>query len=296
MIMKIFPNSAGICLAFWVFVLNIILLDANGANAGNEGNTPEKPLWEAGVIPGVLRMPHYRGSDEYDIWALPLPYVIYMGKFFQFDREGAHGIFYRSEYLQTSISGWGNPPVNEDNKAREGMDNPDAIVEFGPSLQWHFRGRSPFRTLYLRWALRSAISVGFPDNGEIDYRGLKSAINLVYRKEAFWNDHHWELGVNSGIEMADRNYHDYLYKVSVKDVTPERPAYSPDTGISALMFSLRLIRKINDRVSVAGYARWENMSLAVYKESPLVKEENNWIAGCALVWTLKESKTSVHSE
>ena len=227
-----------------------------------------KPLWEVGLLSGAIRMPHYRGADEYRFWAMPLPYLMYRGKIWQLDREGVRGIFYRSEYLETNISGWGNPPMDEDNKAREGMHIPDAVVEVGPSLEWHFNGRKPGRTLYLRCAIRSVISVGFPDDADIQYQGLKSAVNFVYQKEAFWNRHRWHIGMNTGIEFGDRKYHRYFYEVSLADATPNRPAYDPDPGISAFILSFRLIREINTKISIAGYTRWENLSRAAYSKKP----------------------------
>jgi hypothetical protein len=49
----------------------------------------DQPLWEAGVGVGVLRLPHYRGSDQSHTWVLPVPYFVYRGEFLRADREGA---------------------------------------------------------------------------------------------------------------------------------------------------------------------------------------------------------------
>ncbi|MCK6435001.1 MAG: MipA/OmpV family protein, partial [Aquabacterium sp.] len=37
------------------------------------------PLWELGIGAGMLRLPHYRGSDQSHLWLLPVPYVAYRG-------------------------------------------------------------------------------------------------------------------------------------------------------------------------------------------------------------------------
>jgi outer membrane scaffolding protein for murein synthesis (MipA/OmpV family) len=102
--------------------------------------------------------------------------------------------------------------------------------------------------------------------------------------------------MNTGIEFGDRKYHRYFYEVPLTDATPNRPAYDPDPGISAFILSFRLIRDINTRVSIAGYTRWENLSKAAYRKSPLVKEKNNFIVGGALIWTIKQSETLVRSD
>lgn len=293
MIIKPKIKKTSILAILLIFFLEIagFMVSAAPAEENNSDNT--KPLWEIGLIPGAIRLPHYRGSDEYNIWAMPLPYLIYRGKIMRLDQEGLRGIFYQSEYVETNISGWGNPPVDEENEAREGMPELDAIVEVGPSLKWHFLGRRPDRTLYIGWALRSAISIGLPDDMDIRYQGLKAAMSLVYRNDAPFGKEIWNIGFNTGLDMADKKYHRYFYEVPLANALPERPAYCPDEGISALFFSCRLSREINHHLSIGGYARWENMSFAAYKNSPLVEEENNFIIGCALVWTIKESKKRV---
>src|SRR5690349_18225110 len=48
----------------------------------------EKPLWEAGLGVGAVTFPDYRGSDQANVYPLPLPYFIYRGKFLKADREG----------------------------------------------------------------------------------------------------------------------------------------------------------------------------------------------------------------
>lgn len=262
-------------------------------NAGEITIEETEPLWEFGLFPGAIYMPHYRGSDEYKLWAMPLPYVIYRGKFFQLDREGVRGIFYTSKYLETSISGWGNPPVEDDNNARKGMDKLDPVVELGPSVKWYFTGRHTDWNTYFGLALRSVFSIGLPDDLNSCYRGIKTALNFIYLNDALFCDNRWQIGFNTGFEITDKKYNSYFYEVPPENSLPERPAYSPDGGFAGIMFSLRLIRDLNDKISAAGYGRWENVSWAVYKSSPLVKKDNNFIIGGAFIWTIKESKEMV---
>jgi MipA family protein len=263
------------------------------AHAGEPVETQTEPLWEVGLFPGALYIPHYRGSDEYKLWALPLPYLIYRGKFLRLDQEGVRGIFYRSEHLETSISGWGNPPVEDDNDTRTGMDELDPVIEAGPSVKWYFTGRHPDRTVYLQWAVRGVFSAGLSGGPDIRHQGFKSAINLVWQHDAPWGDPRWHAGLNSGIDISDKKYHRYFYEVPERDALAQRPAYDPDAGFSVWFISGRVMRTISDRISVAAYGRWENLSLAAYEDSPLVKDENNFIIGCAVIWKIMTSKTRV---
>jgi len=93
--------------------------------------------------------------------------------------------------------------------------------------------------------------------------------------------------------VSDKTYHRYFYEVPAKDVLPDRTGYDPDAGFSVWFISGRVMRRISDRVSVAAYGRWENLSFAAYVDSPLVKNENNFILGIAAIWQIKESETRV---
>ena len=52
----------------------------------------------------VLRLPHYRGSDQSHGWLLPLPYFVYRGEFLKADREGAHAMLYESGSVNIDMS------------------------------------------------------------------------------------------------------------------------------------------------------------------------------------------------
>ena len=93
----------------------------------------ELSLWEFGLFSGAARVPHYRGSDEYNIYALPFPYFIYRGEIIQASRDGLKGVFYKNNYIETNISLSGNPPVDGNNNARQGMPDLDALFELGPA-------------------------------------------------------------------------------------------------------------------------------------------------------------------
>ena len=84
------------CLSFFL----ISCFQLTDVKASDVTDKETEPLWEIGLFQGAIYMPHYRGSDEYKLWVMPLPYAIYRGKFFQLDREGVRGIFYSSKYLE----------------------------------------------------------------------------------------------------------------------------------------------------------------------------------------------------
>ena len=69
------------------------------AVAAMQPSRAEQPLWEAGLGIGTLRLPHYRGSDQSHTWVLPVPYVVYRGRIFKADREGARAVLLDADRL-----------------------------------------------------------------------------------------------------------------------------------------------------------------------------------------------------
>lgn len=252
-----------------------------------------KPLWELHLFNSMARLPLYRGSDEHKTYFFPLPYLIYRGKIFQADRGGLRGVFFRSEYLETTFSFFGNPPVDDDDTAREGIGELDAIIEAGPALKWFFLGRHPRQYLYLRPALRWTASIGLPDDLKTRHRGWRFLTNLIYQYEPPWWDNRWRFGVNLGVDFADRRYHGYLYDVPPEHALPDRVAYEADGGFGGVSLAGSLRHQFNDHFSVVIYGRWDILAGAVYRDSPLVDTENNFIGAIALNWRLYTSKKRV---
>ncbi len=252
-----------------------------------------KPLWELHLFNSVARLPLYRGSDEHKTYFLPLPYLIYRGKIFQADREGLRGIFYRSEYLETTFSFYGNPPADDDDTAREGIGDLDAIVEAGPALKWFFLGRHPRKYLYIAPALRWTASVGIPDNLKTRHRGYRFLASLIYHYEPTWQNNRWQFDTNLEINFADQRYHGYFYDVPPEHAHPNRPAYEAGGGFGGIMLSGSVSHRFNDKFSLVVYGRWETLAGAVYQDSPLVETDNNFIGAAALNWQLYSSKKRV---
>ncbi len=133
------------------------------------GQPPRVPLWEIGLFNGVAQLPHYRGSDEYKLWALPLPYLIYRGEILRTNKDGVRGVFFKSSQFELSLSGSGNPPVDDDNEARDGMPDLDAIGEIGPALKWFLTGPMSRNPIYLKFSARGAVSAGIDHGLDLAY-------------------------------------------------------------------------------------------------------------------------------
>jgi len=71
-----------------------------------------EPLWEAGVGVGAVDFPDYRGASQSRLYALPVPYFVYRGKFLQADRRGVRGVFLDTERVDLNMSVGASLPVD----------------------------------------------------------------------------------------------------------------------------------------------------------------------------------------
>jgi len=252
-----------------------------------------QPLWEVGLFNVVARLPHYRGSDETTTYAFPLPYLIYRGDFFQMNRDGVKGIFLRSESFELDTSLYGNPPVDGDNQARSGMEELEPTFEIGPSLKWFPFGRQSDITTYFKAAVRGVGSIDFPGDMEIRYQGIHGEIEWISQVVAPFGYRDWLVGVSLGADFTNREYNRYFYDVSSEYVRNDRPAYQSSGGYGGAKFSTYAGKKITPDITCWAWFRWENIDDAVFEDSPLVRDKNNFSMSLALSWTIARSTHQV---
>lgn len=276
----------------WQFILVTLILMGTGlALSDTEVDKKPLPLWEIGATGVAARLPHYAGSDEYKDYIYPFPYFIYRGELLRADREGVRGIFYKGKKFETSLSFWGNPPVSDDNDARRGMPELDAIGELGPALRYTFFKDGWKDHLYLQAALRTAWSFGFNGGADIDmdYQGWHGGIDLKYQNHALFMDQKLSIYLKAGLHFADSIYNDYFYGVGTQYATAARSAYEADAGYAGFSLSSSLFKRLTDKLAIGCYARWNNINGAVFEDSPLVREHNNYAVGSLIVWKIAAS-------
>ena len=64
----------------------------------------EKPLWEFGLGVGAIAFPDYRGSDETQVYPVPVPYFVYRGPCLKADRDGVRGKLFDRQYAELNLS------------------------------------------------------------------------------------------------------------------------------------------------------------------------------------------------
>lgn len=249
----------------------------------------ELPLWEAGAGVGVIRFAHYRGSNEYRTWVLPVPYLVYRGEFLKVDERRMRGLFFRTDRAELDVSVNGAPPVRDD-EARRGMPDLDATLEIGPSLNFFLlRSSGNKEILELRLPVRAVIASDF---SHFRHVGWMFQPNLNFDLHDAFGFPGWNLGLMGGPVYTDRAYNRYFYTVDPAFATPERPAFSPGGGYAGTQFIASLSKRFA-RFWIGGFAKWDDVRDAAFEDSPLVKSRHNISSGIAVAWIFSESGAKV---
>ena len=251
----------------------------------------EKPQWEFGVGLGGLSLPHYRGSDQRDEYFAPVPYVRYRGNKLKVDREGGRYYFVDAETFKLDLSAAFSLPVDsDDNRARQGMPDLDAILEVGPRMQW-FLWESADRRLRFRAAAPVRLAVNLSDAGN---EGWFFAPYLQLRYYSTM-----ETAFSVGPMWASEKFHDYYYQVDNQYATVGRPAYDAKAGYSGFRFTLTNSQRISKHYWWGGFVRYDLLSGAEFEDSPLVKQKDALMLGFAISYIfnpVKEYYTDPYTE
>lgn len=253
----------------------------------------QKPLWEVGAGIGALLFDDYRGSDESNLYPIPVPYLVYRGRILKADREGVRGLLFDRRYATLNVSVNATTPVqSDDNGARRGMPDIKSTFELGPSLDLHlWRSTDERIKLDLLLPLRAPITIeSSPQSiGWI----FSPRLNVDFQDVAGYTG--WNLGVSIGPMYADRKYHRYFYSVRGEDATATRPQYQAGGGYSGSHLIVALSKRF-PKYWVGAFMRYDALSGAAFEDSPLVKRDSSLAAGFGIAWIIGQSKQLVESE
>lgn len=245
-----------------------------------------KPLWEFGLGVGALGFADYRGADTVSVLPVPVPYLVYRGKFLQADRDGIRGLFLDSERVEVNLSLNATTPVRSSNRGvRAGMPSLRPTVEIGPSVDlhlWH-APQSHYR-LDLRLPVRSAFTL------EAAPRRVGWLFTPTLNLDISDPGGHkgWNLGVLLGPIFAERRYHDYFYTVRPEFSSASRPAYRAAGGYAGTQFIASASKRFEQRW-FGTFLRCDTLAGASFADSPLVRSRHYWTAGIGIAWMIGRS-------
>jgi MipA family protein len=255
-----------------------------------QARADEKPLWELGAGVSGLRLPVYRGSDEFKNLALPLPYFVYRGERLKLDREGGRGLLFKTDNLELDVSVSGSIPVSSaSNQARAGMPSLKATLEVGPLLiasLW--RSEDKYSTLTARFPLRGVMTSNFQGAGYVFQP------QLAYDVRNFAGTG-WVTGIRGGPLFQSRSYADYFYGVPTAYSNNARPAYQPSSGYGGYNVLIGGSKRYGN-TWVGAFAKYDNLSGASFEDSPLVRKKQFVTVGLAVSWIFSQSSTTVQAD
>lgn len=266
-------------------VLAGFCLAATGVHAAED-----RPLWEVGAGVAAFSFPAYRGSDQTNNFLMPVPLFTYHGDFIKADRQGIRGSFFDSDWLDLTVSlALSAPASSKDIAARSGMPDLKATFEIGPEMDvtfWRSENRARFVKLLL--PLRTAITVeGNPQSiGWVFHPKLNMDVTDLPGLPG------WNLGTLAGPLFGDQRQHAYYYSVAPQYATADRPAYEAKAGYAGMQYLVALSKRF-PKYWVGSFIRYDNLSGAVFENSPLVRQKDYVAAGIAITWILGESSTRV---
>jgi outer membrane scaffolding protein for murein synthesis (MipA/OmpV family) len=248
----------------------------------------EVPLWEVGLGLGAIAFEDYRGSNTTHAYPLPVPYVVYNGKFLKADRDGVRGTLFNQNWLEINLSFNLTTPVRND-RERSGMPDLRSTVEIGPSFDFHlFRSDNRRVKFDLRMPLRYAATV--ESSPRIIGWTFSPRFNVDLRDP--FGLPGWNLGLLAGPLFADHRYHDYFYSVAPQFATLSRPEFQAKGGYAGTQ-TLAALSKRYPKFWVGAYMRYDTLAGAAFVDSPLVQRKSYWTAGFGFAWMIRKSSQIV---
>jgi outer membrane scaffolding protein for murein synthesis (MipA/OmpV family) len=261
------------------------------ALASLSAQAAQEPLWELGAGLGGLRLPHYRGSDQYHDLVLPVPYAIYRGKIFRATRDGARAVLLDSERVDLDLSLAATAPArSKDNLARAGMPDLPPTLELGPKLNVVLgRGRAE----QLDWKLDFRLPVRGVVQLNSSFKDVGWTVSPVLNLDLKWQG--WNLGAQAGPLWASRRYNAQYYDVAAPYATATRPAYAAPAGNGGWNWTTAASRRLG-AFWVGAYVRGDQLQGAAFVDSPLVKKTRTVSFGLAFSWVFAVSDERVSTD
>ena len=250
-----------------------------------EPDSVGEPLWEAGVLGTGVLQPAYPGAAEQVNLLLPLPYMIYRGKYLRIDRGTVGVRAIKTPRTELDVGFAASLGSRADNiEVRRGMDDLGILLEFGPRLKINLGDMSEgIQQSRIQFALRGVFDI----NDHLSYHGMAfepAWVNEITIPES------WATTISIGAVLGNLQLVDTFYRVTPTEATATRPAYNAHSGLISTRASILSSRMINRDLRFFGYLRFDSVVGAANHDSPLVKRDNGWSAAIGLMWTLARSQ------
>ena len=271
--------------------LALLTAAALAAAAGTAARAEPRPLWEFGLGAGALVFNDYRGADTVHAYPVPVPYLVYRGKFLRSDHNGLRGRLFDQDRVGLNLSVNGTTPVRSDS-ARHGMPDLRPTLEVGPSLDVHLWKSADARVkLDLRLPARAAFTVEAAPSMIGGFLAPHLNLDLAQRR----GPDGWKLGLLAGPLFANRRYDAYFYGVAPQYAHADRPAFQAHGGYAGTQLIAALTRRYPS-CWLGAYLRHDTLAGASFADSPLVRRNRYWSGGFGVAWIIRRSARLVDSD
>lgn len=230
-----------------------------------------------------LRINHYRSSDQFKNYYIPLPYFSYKSDKLEAETSFVRGVFYKNQYFALKLSlSLGLAVESEENEAREDMPDIGYIFEVGPMLEinlWQssnkihkFALECPFRKVFAT-DLKSVDQVGYFSVPYLNYILMPNKYTLG-----------WKFEFSFAVMFGDNNYHNYFYGVKEKYANKNRPEYSSEGGYSGIHATWVGNKKFGN-ILLLPFIRYDYLKYTVFDDSPLFKSKHFLLFGIGTFYT-----------
>jgi len=254
-----------------------------------KAETKELPLWELGFGAGGLHQSYYTGTQQTRSYAFPIVLPVYRGDFLKSDDKGVRAQLFEDDIFKLDFSfDFSFALRSDDVDLRRGMDDIGSLIEVGPALEIKlFEDESS--KWFLKLPLRSVTEV---DDGRFSSAGYNFSPAISLEKKFAGSS--WEVGASLALQFGDQKYNSIYYSVAPEFATVNRSTYEAGSGYAGSRFQLALTSRTPKNLLVL-FLRYDNISGAVYDDSPLVEIKDNTTVGFIYGRYLLKSKQLVTS-
>lgn len=176
------------------------------------------PLWEVGVVSGVVSMPAYPASTERSSRALVLPFFFYRGEVLRADQSSISARLLRADDYEFDVGFVASLPANSnDIAARSSMPDLGTLIEFGPRLKMTLARPTSGSRVGLELPVRAVLEF----NSGVQPQGVSFEPELLYETRDFSAG--WRWSVSGSLVLGDSRLNQYFYGVAPQFATAARP-------------------------------------------------------------------------
>jgi outer membrane scaffolding protein for murein synthesis (MipA/OmpV family) len=242
------------------------------------------PLWEIGGFALGVSQQAYPGADQQVDRLLPLPFVIYRGRFLRADRETTGLRAIKTPRYEIDVGAAASFAARSTEvDARRGMPELGTLIEFGPRLKVNL-GDGPGGG---RWRLDLPVRGVFDLSDGGAYRGMAFEPRLLWQQQV---SPQFAYSASLGTIVGNKPLARIFYGVDNTYALISRPAYAAEGGLIAWRFATSLNYSLSREWRLFGFGRVDTVAGAANEDSPLVRQTTGVSAGFGVFYTWLRSE------